>query len=176
MTIIDMQGGYYKASLFNPASQKIFSKGGTGDSQSSGWEGGRNILSPGGAFRPWRDRIGGKTLESGAVARIPQNTRPRPPFGKPNPGSDPGNPRIFRPGPMKELTPYYVLPWAERTPWARPNRPRAGSECRGRWKIHPSRPLDWEKTLISFFLPKCSFLLLAGCRPRTCGEESGRCW
>jgi len=24
---------------------------------------------------------------------------------------------------MKEFSPHYVLPWAERTPWARPNPP-----------------------------------------------------
>ncbi len=95
VTIIDMQGGYYKASLFNPASQKIFSKGGTGDSQSSGWEGGRNILSPGGAFRPWRDRIGGKTLESGAVARIPQNTLSPTPFRKTESWLRPRKPKNF---------------------------------------------------------------------------------
>jgi hypothetical protein len=78
---------------------------------------------PRGAFRQWRDRIGGKTPDSGTIAWVPQCTCPRPPFGKPNLGSGPGIQRIFRPEPMKRLVPHSVPPWAGRTRWASPNAP-----------------------------------------------------
>ena len=45
-------------------------------SQSSGWKGYQRILRPGGASRPWRDRIGGNNPDSGAVAWLPQGTCP----------------------------------------------------------------------------------------------------
>ncbi len=114
-------------------------------SGSSGWKGNRNILRPGGEFRPWRDRIARENPDSGVVAWVPQGTCPRPPFGIPNPGSGPDNQRIFQPGPMNGIAPHSVPPWMGRTP--RPRRIPPGSEYNVRWKICRNHPLDWGKTL-----------------------------
>ncbi len=98
--------------------------------RSSGWKGNRNILSPGGAFRPWQDRIGGKYPDFGAVAWVPQCTCPRPPFEKPNPGSSPGNQRIFRLEPMKGLR--LILSCHG---WDAPPGPPPASRQRDHWQI-----------------------------------------
>ncbi|KPK91065.1 MAG: hypothetical protein AMJ94_07910 [Deltaproteobacteria bacterium SM23_61] len=89
-------------------------------------------------------------MDSGALAWLPQGIGSRPPFGKPNPRSDPDNKIIIRREPMKEQTPRYVLPGAGCTPWAVPGTYRLGSKDTGLWKIDRNRLLNWEKSL--FFI------------------------
>jgi hypothetical protein len=66
-----------------------------------------------------RTASAGKHPNSGAVAWIPQGTFPRPPWPKPNHGSNRSEPSMFRREPMKEPLPHDVLPRAGCTPWAR---------------------------------------------------------